>query len=54
VATSSEDIARAQTHQWVETPSKDGEQCSACLLILPKETLVENVPACPGVKGRLR
>lgn len=54
MATTPEDVARAQTHTWVETPGKASEQCAKCLLILPKETLVENIPACPGEAGRIR
>jgi hypothetical protein len=52
VATTQEDINRALTHTWVD--SEDTTQCSKCLLILPKETLVENVPECSGVPGRLK
>lgn len=42
-----EDVARAQTHAWVELNSGE-EQCNKCLLKLPKETPIQDVPACPG------
>lgn len=46
-------IARAQSHQWVETPSGKGEQCAVCLIILSKDLPIEQVPGCPGLAGRL-
>jgi hypothetical protein len=46
MATGQSDINRARTHVWIE--GKDSVRCIKCLLILPKETLVENVPACVG------
>lgn len=44
---SPEAVRRAKSHNWQELNDQT-ERCTACLLILPKSTNLENIPACGG------
>ena len=45
--TSAEGVKRARSHSWYELNDQT-ECCSICLLILSKDTDLENVPPCDG------
>ena len=47
VVTSAEAVQRAMSHNWQEVNDQT-ERCTECLVIMPKATDLENVPACTG------